>query len=274
MFLRLIERRPEETANGLGLRVGDALLAAKVVHITGVDARAVDLQSFYEGVQEAIGRPRAIGENAQSGKPTGERWISIRYDASQPDRYRHASVAQPLHTDYAYTTDNPELALLYCARRAPEGGESIFIDSEEVVRLLETHAPALLSELRRRDVRFFKAGRDKVDRVISSDEQGTLLTWLLSCVDQDQPREILEMTARFADFVAEHVLRSPRLVAIALEAGEAVVWHDRRLLHGRHAFEARHNDDRFLWKGAIYLPPGGSVGALNRPPGGPALTNS
>src|SRR5204862_7915078 len=114
----------------------------------------------------------------------------------------------------------------------------------------------LLGELRRREVFFFKAGRGKRDRVVSSDERGALLTWLRTCVHPDEPAEVRDMVDRFSAFVAAHVEMSRYVVAIALEHGEAIVWHDRRLLHGRTAFEAREDGDRLLWKSGIFLSAG------------------
>ncbi len=243
----------DETPRDLAARVRGALTTVKAVHITGVRPKIIDLRWFYEEVQDGIGVALRIGEDAKSGVPTGERWIGIRYDSSMPDRYRHARVAQPLHTDYAYTRDNPELALMYCVRQASRGGESIFVDAEDVVTLLKTLDPPLLAELQAREVAFVKAGRGKLDRVITRDERGTLLTWLATCVDREQAAEVRDMAARFARFVACHVETSPHVVAIRLAPGEAVVWHDRRVLHGRAAFEAREDGDRLLWKSGIFL---------------------
>jgi TfdA family taurine catabolism dioxygenase TauD len=252
-LIRAIRWAPDEAAHAFGRRVRQVLLGAKAVHLTGVDPEQVDLRAFYEGVQDGIGAPLRIGEDAASGEPTGERWLGIRYARALPDRYRHACVAQPLHTDYAYTADNPELALMYCERRAPSGGECLFVDGDDVVRLLEARDPPLLAELRAREVRFSKGRRAKRDRIVSSDGDGTLLTWLRTCVDPDQPSEVRDVADRFAAFIARHVETSERVIALALAPGEAVVWHDRRLLHGRSAFEAKQDGDRLLWKSGIFL---------------------
>ena len=252
-LIRTIRRVPDEPPDALGGRVGRLLRHAKAVHVTGVDPGRVDLRAFYEAVQDGIGSPFRIGEDSGSGAPTGERWISIRYDPAMPDRYRHTSVAQPLHTDYAYTVDNPELALMYCERRAPRGGESLFVDGDDVVRLLEARDPGLLADLRARDVHFFKGGRGKRDRILSADERGTLVSWLRTCVHPDQPPAVRDVAERFSAFILRHVEPSEHLVALALAPGDAVVWHDRRLLHGRAAFEAREHGDRLLWKSGIFL---------------------
>ena len=252
-LIRAIRWTLDESPHAFGCRVRQVLLGAKAVHLTGVDPEQVDLRAFYEDVQDGIGTPLRIGEDAVSGEPTGERWISIRYERAMPDRYRHACVAQPLHTDYAYTADNPELALMYCERRAPNGGECLFIDADDVVRLLEARDPQLLADLRAREVHFSKGRRGKQDRIVSSDATGALLTWLRTCVDPEQPAEVREVADRFAAFVARHVETSEHVVTQILAPGEAVVWHDRRLLHGRSAFEAHADGDRLLWKSGIFL---------------------
>jgi len=40
-------------------------------------------------------------------------------------------------------------------------------------------------------------------------------------------------------------------VPIKLAPGDAVVWKDERLLHGRNAFQADKMGERFLWKCAV-----------------------
>ena len=43
------------------------------------------------------------------------------------------------------------------------------------------------------------------------------------------------------------------LLKIKLNPGEAVIWKDDQVLHGRHSFSAKKDSERFLWK-ASYQP--------------------
>ena len=43
------------------------------------------------------------------------------------------------------------------------------------------------------------------------------------------------------------------LFKIKLNPGEAIIWKDDQVLHGRHAFSATKDSERFLWK-ASYQP--------------------
>jgi alpha-ketoglutarate-dependent taurine dioxygenase len=38
---------------------------------------------------------------------------------------------------------------------------------------------------------------------------------------------------------------------VKLRPGDAVVWKDERVLHGRNAFRATEASERFLWKCAV-----------------------
>ena len=42
---------------------------------------------------------------------------------------------------------------------------------------------------------------------------------------------------------------------IKLKPGEAVFFHDDRLIHGRNSFEATRDSERFFWKSALKLKP-------------------
>ena len=46
---------------------------------------------------------------------------------------------------------------------------------------------------------------------------------------------------------------SPEIVLVRLAPGEAVLWQDERLLHGRRSFKANQSSDRLLWKAGIKL---------------------
>ena len=42
-----------------------------------------------------------------------------------------------------------------------------------------------------------------------------------------------------------------RIKAVLLTPGDAVTWKDREVLHGRNAFVANRESERFIWKCAI-----------------------
>ena len=53
------------------------------------------------------------------------------------------------------------------------------------------------------------------------------------------------------DYLRDSVAVRSALVPIRLMPGDAVVWKDDRMLHGRNAFVADRPGERFLWKCAV-----------------------
>src|SRR3546814_11115164 len=69
---------------------------------------------------------------------TGEIWMEVRYDPQHPDAYRHSANAQPLHTDGSYIPSFPNATLMACVANAGAGGETTFIDADDLVRSEES----------------------------------------------------------------------------------------------------------------------------------------
>ena len=64
--------------------------------------------------------------------------MEIRYDPKVKDAYRYSSNAQPLHTDGSYISSFPNASFIYCQASASKGGETIFIDLEDVINILSS----------------------------------------------------------------------------------------------------------------------------------------
>ena len=216
----------------------------------------VDLRAYYDQLVEALGSPVPIDEDyASGGRPTGRRWLEIRYDADIPDMaaFRHSKNAQPLHTDESYIADQANLMFFYCERDAPAGGETIFVSGLELCEYLRAEKPALYDELVSQPVRYTKAYNSREATIISwSEDALPSLNFNYFCADGDQPAAALELNERFHRFLEDELPR--RLIAeVPLAPGEAVAWWDHRVLHGRNAFEASRSNERFIWKTGIRL---------------------
>lgn len=240
---------PERAASA----VLDAWESAEVVHLSGIPAR-VDLRGFYNAVVEAIGRPVAIAEDARivdrARQRTGERWMEVRFDPTLPDAYRHSANAQPLHTDGSYIPDYPNATLMYCVAAAPEGGETVFLSGRALLDVLAAENPTLLARLRSTPVPHARSGLRRTAPVLDADEAGPVLNWNYYCVDPSASTEAQTLRDDLFAFLVEPTI-SERLVAVRLEPGDAVLWKDRRVLHGRTAFAANAVSERFIWKCAV-----------------------
>lgn len=226
----------------------------QMVHVKGVQVNK-DMRRFYDEISEIIGDCCNVAEDYRTGKQTGQKWMEIRYDHEIPDvaAYRHSKNAQPLHTDESYISDPADVMAMYCVTQAPEGGETVFVSAQDVVATLKRVDLELYQVICETPIRFAKGDESKTRPVITFDEKGPSLNWNYYCVHELESQSTRSLARRFFNFLKETVAESEKVVAIDLAPGEAVLWWDERLLHGRNAFKAYKTDDRFIWKTGIKL---------------------
>ena len=60
--------------------------------------------------------------------------------------------------------------------------------------------------------------------------------------------EVKDLAERLHAFLNAEVVNAKRTLPILLQPGEAVFFHDERVIHGRNSFDAKERNDRFFWK--------------------------
>lgn len=241
-----LEYREGVSTEEFAAALRDKLLNHKVLVVSNVDPTK-EQRPFWDAVSERAGEVVALAE-VPSGEKTGEKWMEIRYDPDIKNAYRHANIAQPMHTDGSYLSNAPDVVFFYCLRQASSGGETTFLDSVELVDVLRQRDPGLLSELRETPIVFSKAGDRKVRPAIGEDAQGLVMTWNYHCVDPDETPAVKALVERYHAFLNRYVVGERRTMPVRLQPGQAVFFHDERVIHGRNAFEATQRNDRFFWK--------------------------
>ena len=243
------------TAEVIASEILEAWDRALVVHVQGLSHRS-NLFDLYDQVCTLIGTPAEIAEDATAGdrehQRTHQRWMQVRFDPSIPDAYRHSSSAQPLHTDGSYIPGFPSATMMFCVSAARRGGETVFLPGSRLVAILERRAPDLLGRLRAEPVRHRRSGDERTETVIATGEHGEfLVNWNYYCVDPNSGRQTIELADEFFQFLGSDPDIATSLVPVGLQPGEAVIWKDRRLIHGRQAFQANDVSERFIWKCAV-----------------------
>lgn len=223
-----------------------------LVHITDVPLTGDSLHYYYENLTNHIGDCLDIGETPGS-IATGEKWTYVCYDPTIPDAYRSSLNAQPLHTDGSYQIESPDATCMYCISTAPKGGETIFICGERIIQCLQSDRPALYNKLITIPVcfsrKFINGENKKTRRIIERDDQGNVtLTWNYYRVDPDSSEEVKQMCSDFHNYLQDNIMNSDKILAIQLQPGEAALWLDEKLLHGRNSFTAQNYGDRNLAK--------------------------
>ena len=242
-------------------KVLEAHPASKVIHIRGPKPEG-DLRDYYWRFFESVGKPMALAEDATLGdrdqQRTGSYWMEVRYDPAVPDAYRHSANAQPLHTDGAYTSpdsvqvERSDRAVGYgflgCVAMPANGGATTFIDAEDVVAVMRDEVPDLLARLSATQMPHARSGDRKVAKAIDLGGEQPLVNWNYYCVDPDAGDEVHALREEYFQFLEN----SPGIAAhtgrVKLQPGDAVIWKDDYVLHGRDSFDPEGTSTRFLWK--------------------------
>lgn len=177
-----------------------------------------------------------------------------------PNNLAYTALALPLHTDLPNQELPPGIQFLHCIANDAEGGGSVLADGialAEALRAEDPEAFALLSEVAI-PFRFHDRTDDirSRQRVINLDDRGSVheIKW------SSHLRDVFDMDPRgmagfyracraFARRVADPAFH----VRLRLGAGDCLVFDNRRILHGRDAFDpasgGRHLEGCYVDRG-------------------------
>lgn len=161
-----------------------------------------------------------------------------------PINLAYTALALPLHTDLPNQETPPGYQFLHCLANDTEGGESVFADGLKVLEDMREEAPDYFELLATVAIPFHFHDRthDILHHhpVINLDHQGNIVelkynAHLASVFDL--PEAIMQdYYLAYRDLMAR--LREPKYrMHYRLNAGEMVVFDNRRVLHGRTEFE-------------------------------------
>ncbi|MBO9473457.1 TauD/TfdA family dioxygenase [Shimia sp. R10_1] len=161
-----------------------------------------------------------------------------------PNNLAYTPVALPLHTDLTNQELPPGFQFLHCLANEAEGGESLFCDGYAVAEDLKTMDPDAFAALC--DISIpFRFHDETTDirarkRVITCDDNGDVIEICFNAHLADfldiAPEQMARYYRAYQMFMA--MTRDPKYVLdLKLKAGEMVVFDNRRVLHGRSAFD-------------------------------------
>ena len=265
MVLTTLEFTADEAPQKIAEEVRAIWRSSKVIHIRG--PKPEDLRDYYWQFFEEVGNPLALAEDATIGDRNSQRsgsyWAEVRYDPSIPNAYRHTANAQPLHTDGSYdgsTGSNVDLSptavgtgFLGCVAMPANGGATTFIDAADLVEVLREEAPDLLERLESMELPHARSGDRRVEKVIRYNGDLPLVNWNYYCVDPEVGEAGQQLREDFFNFLQNSPGVAARLKRVKLSPGDAVLWKDDFVLHGRDAFDPEKTSARFLWKSQLII---------------------
>lgn len=161
-----------------------------------------------------------------------------------PNNLAYTSMALPLHTDLTNQEMPPGYQFLHCLANEASGGGSTFCDGVAVANDLKLADPEAFAILTTVKVPFRFHDRDTDIRsrktVITLDDEGNVSeicfnAHLADIVDLE-PQQLRPFYRAYRLFMS--MLRDPAYgISLRLAKGEMVVFDNRRVLHGREAFD-------------------------------------
>jgi gamma-butyrobetaine dioxygenase len=167
-----------------------------------------------------------------------------------PNNLAYTGVALGLHTDNPYREPVPGLQILHCVMGSPEGGTSMFADGFRAAGVLQSRDPEAFEILSSTPVGFefsdvnthLSARRPLIqcsNGAVEAIHYNNRSMAPLQMPDSD----ILRFYRAYRSFAM--ILReTAQTLTTSLSPGDAVVFNNRRILHGRTAFPA--NERRLL----------------------------
>jgi gamma-butyrobetaine dioxygenase len=172
----------------------------------------------------------------------------------RPSNLAYTAEALDLHTDNPYRDPPPSLQLLHAIRADAEGGATCFADGFAHAHALEKAAPEAFHRLARQPVEFAYAAPDgavwRARRpLIEQDAEGTILAVRLnhrSLAPLDLAAD--QLAAWYEAYRAFHrSLHAPGAARkIRLEPGDLALFDNRRIVHGREAYDGGASSGRWL----------------------------
>lgn len=187
-------------------------------------------------------------------RPTGYGVVfDVVVEPSEEINLAYSSLEFDLHSDLSYRETSPGVQLLHCIRNSTEGGLSYFSDSFLAARTLQIENPKLFDVLIQFPVTF--AVRDPYRNVkfrrhhtmIKLDHEGTIIEVNYSpfTLPPIGHKDDVKLFYLALDKFTQLLHARENKYIVKMDPGELFIFHNRRVLHGRSAYNAT-TSSRFL----------------------------
>ncbi len=161
-----------------------------------------------------------------------------------PNNLAYTPIALPLHTDLTNQELPPGFQFLHCLANEAQGGGSLFCDGYAIAEDLRQNDPEAFELLSTVSVpfRFHDEDTDirNRKRVINLDEDGQVIEVCFNAHLADifdlEPALMTRFYRAYRRFM-QMTRSDDYLVTLKLKGGEMVVFDNRRVMHGRNAFD-------------------------------------
>ncbi len=215
------------------------------------------LQMAAYGFVRLAGAPAVAGEIEMAVKAFGilretnyGRLFDVKTKLSVANLADTALALAP-HTDNPYRLSPPEIQVLHCLTKGGQGGQSLLVDGLAVIEALKTQAPEDYDLLTSVPARFAWSDGDtflEAEAPVISAERIRYNPRSFQSVCVDDPARRDAWLAAF-ERLGQRFEAPAAALAFDMTAGDMVLMDNRRVLHGRTAFDATGDIVRHLQGG-------------------------
>ena len=123
-----------------------------------------DLLLFYDSLTRELGSCQQRTEDGRNNEIVDGKWLDVCFDPDVQDAFMHSKNHQPLHSDFSYVLPAPDFTLMYCVNKAPSGGETVFIDGNELTSIMKNMCPDLYSDIVNKELFFHKIFKNETKK--------------------------------------------------------------------------------------------------------------
>lgn len=214
-----------------------------------------NVRDYYFNLLNGRGIFKNLAEDAtiidREKQRTESIWMEVRYDPAIQNAYRHSSSAQPLHTDGSYIPNYPTSTLMCCVQNTAKNGETIFLNIENLAKIIEKINPQFLNLLMKTDIIYERSGDKRTSKILYKIQEEWRCNWNYFCVSKNINNNEKNIVEKFKKLLEQNEEIKKEILAVRMSEGDALIWKDQEVLHGRNAFIPDKKSSRFIWKCAI-----------------------
>ena len=173
----------------------------------------------------------------------------VYYDVislKNPDNLADSNLGLSCHTDNPYREPTPTIQVLHCLKADVEGGETLLVDGFQVAKDLKEKHPAYYELLSNQVVSFqFHNSEHLLQNsapILELDKKGVLrkIKFNSRSIQPFQVADEIMLPFYEAYQYLENQFHSPDYqLRFKLEPGQAIIYDNERILHGRTAFKVK-----------------------------------
>jgi hypothetical protein len=208
-----------------------------------------EIINYYSTLNNLLGEVKMVDKNKYDEKNQNDYWVDIKYSFSDNVNNYKTKIIPPwktneqlmLHTDNTLTNNNnfANITELICLEPSIYSGETVIISNDKIINLikyLDTSYNTKLYEnllntkifhkLTEKNICFFRNNNDKNSKYTFNFNINQILSSELNS------KENLETAKEFHKLL-ENIMQSSLLEEVRLEKGDALLFNDTLVMHGR-----------------------------------------